>query len=221
MRRRTGASSTSVVRRLLWTAAAILVAAVAGGAALFSGSVVECTEQPADAAPALRCAFDVAAEPAAVWAAFTRTGEPRPYYFDAVLQADLRPGGRWRFVTDDRQRLLAGGEVLAFEPPHRFAQTFAAADLDDPPSRITVELEPAPGGTRVVLVHDGFARETATYRRFRRAHPLALSAMKAVLETGELPLRARLYTLIFEPGMKAFTVRAAPWESGPLREDGR
>ena len=202
-------------RRLLAVAAAIFLLAVAGAAFLFSGSVVECAEQPADAAPALRCAFAVAASPQAVWGAFTATGQPRPYYFDAVLQADLRPGGRWRFVTDDLERLLAGGEVLAVEPPVRFAQTFAAADLADPPSRITVELAPTAGGTRVVLVHDGFATETTTYRRFRRAHPLALSAMKSLLETGELPLRARLYTAIFEPGMKVFTVKAEPWQPAP------
>ena len=90
-------------------------------------------------------------------------------------------------------------------------QTFAAADLDDPPSRITVEIEPAAGGTRVELTHDRFAAETTTYRRFRRAHPLALSAMKSVLETGELPLRARIYTAIFEPGMKRVSARAEAW----------
>lgn len=184
----------------------------AGGVLLFTGSPVGCAEEPAADGPALRCAFEVAAAPQSVWAAFVGTDEPRPYYFDAVLQADLRRAGRWRFVTDDRQRLLAGGEILVLEPPRRFAHTFEAADLNDPPSRVTVALEPVPGGTRVTLVHDRFAAETATYRRFRRAHPLALSAMKSVLETGELPLRARLYTAIFKPGMKRFTARAEPWE---------
>lgn len=187
---------------------------MAGALALFSGSTVACAEQGGDAGPALRCAFEVAADREAVWAGFVATGEPRPYYFDAVLQAELRPGGRWRFVTDDLQRLLAGGEILVLEPPRRFAQTFAAADLDDAPSRITVELEAVPGGTRVVLVHDGFAVETTTYRRFRRAHPLALSAMKSWLETGELPLRARIYTAIFKPGMKSVSARAEPWSKG-------
>ncbi len=124
----------------------------------------------------------------------------------------MRPGGRWRFVTDDRQRLLAGGEILALEPPRRFVQSFVAADLDDPPSRISVELTPTATGTRVVLVHDGFDRRTTTYRRFRRAHPLALSALESLLETGRLPFRARLYTAIFKPGMKLATVRAEPWE---------
>lgn len=182
-----------------------------GTVALFSGSTVACTEHDGDAGPALRCAFELAADREAVWAAFVATGEPRPYYFDAVLQADLRPGGRWRFVTDDLQRLLAAGEVLVVDPPRRFVQTFAAADLDDAPSHITVELEAVGSGTSVVLVHDGFATETRTYRRFRRAHPIALSAMKSWLETGELPLRARIYTAIFKPGMKSVSARAEPW----------
>jgi uncharacterized protein YndB with AHSA1/START domain len=152
------------------------------------------------------------ATPDAVWEALTRVGEPRPYYFDAVLEAEMRPRGRWRFVTDDRERLLAGGEILVLEPPRRFEQSFAAADLADPPSRIAVELEAVAGGCRVLLVHDRFQSRSRTYRRFRRAYPLALSAMKAHLETGELPLRARIYTAIFKPGMKLATVRADSWE---------
>ncbi len=183
-----------------------------GVAYVFSGSEVACAEAERTEDTHLRCTFIVAAPPEAVWEAFTRTGEPRAFYFDAVLEAEMRPGGPWRFVTDDRERLLAGGEILALEPPRRFAQTFAAADLDDPPSRITVELEPLGAGCRVILVHDHFPGETGTYKRFRRAHPLALSALKALLETGELPLRARLYTAIFKPGMKLFTVRSEPWE---------
>ena len=206
------AATSSVWRRALVAGALAVVALAAGTAFLFTGSTVECAEEVRPSGVALRCPFDVAAPPEVVWEAFVAVGEPRPYYFDAVLQADLRPGGRWRFVTDDLQRLLAAGEILAIEPPHRLAQSFAAADLDEPPSRIRVALTAVPGGTRVELVHDGFARETTTYRRFRRAHPLALSAMKSVLETGELPLRARIYTAIFEPAMKRVSARAAPWE---------
>lgn len=184
-----------------------------GAAFLFSGSRVRCQEIAGlDQSLTLRCSFDVTAEPKAVWDAFTRTNEPLAYYFDAILEAEMRPGGRWRFLTDDRERFLAGGEILHIEPPRRFVQTFRAADLSDPPSRITVDLEPTATGSRVTLSHDRFASRTETFRRFRRAHPLALSALAALLETGELPVRARLYTLIFKPGMKTFTVRAEPWE---------
>ena len=202
-----------VRRRLLVIALGLVAAVVLGAVLLFTGSEVTCDQLEEEArGPWLRCAFEVAAPRDAVWQAFTRTGEPQRHYFDAVLEAELRPAGRWRFVTDDRERLLAGGEILVVDPPRRFEQTFQAADLDDPPSRITVELEPVPGGCRVTLVHDRFPRETTTYRRFRRAHPLALSALKALLETGELPIRARLYTWIFKPGMKAVSARAEPWD---------
>ncbi len=197
----------------LLAAVAMLVGLGAGLHLLLSSGVgVRCNEAGSSGDLKLRCHLDIAAPPEAVWQAFTRTDEPRPYYFDAVLQARLEPGGRWRFVTDDLARLLASGEVLALDPPHRFEHSFAAADLDDPASRITVRIEPVAGGSRVFLAHDRFADKTATYRRFRQAHPLALAALKSILETGELPIRARLYTAIFKPGMKLFTVRAEPWE---------
>ena len=179
---------------------------------LFGGSEVACSELADADGPRLRCEFTIGAPTSEVWEAFTLTGEPRPFYFDAILEAEAHPGGRWRFVTDNRERLLAGGRVLTIEPQRRFEQTFEAADLDDPPSRIMVELQPVPDGCRVTLVHDRFPHETETYRRFRRAHPLALSAMKALLESGDLPVRARLYTAIFKPGMKLLTVRTEPWE---------
>ncbi len=190
----------------------MLVALAAGY--LFGGSDAGCAASTGDGGPELRCELAVGASPEAVWAAFTRTEVPRPFYFDAILQADLRPGGRWRFVTDDRRRLLAEGEILAVDAPVRFSHTFAAADLSDPPSRITVEIATSNGGSRVTLVHDGFERRSRTFERFRRAHPLALSALRSHLETGELPLRARLYTVLFKPGMKLFTVRAEPWRPG-------
>ena len=210
-----GSSRLRVWKRLALTALGLAGLLLVGAALLFSGSNVTCAEGSSSEGLELRCDFAVAATPEAVWNAFTRTGEPRAYYFDAVLQAELTPGGRWRFVTDDLERLLASGEVLAVDPPYRFEQSFEAADLDDPPSRITVELRETAADTRITLVHDRFPRETATFRRFRRAHPLALSALKVQLETGDLPVRASIYTVIFKPGMKLFTVRAEPWHQSP------
>lgn len=112
-----------------WLGAVLGLAAVffIGVRLLFIGTEVACAQVAPgrdEPGPQLRCAFQVAAPREAVWAAFTGTGEPRPYYFDAVLEAEMRPGGRWRFLTDDRERLLAGGEVLAIESPRRFEHTF-------------------------------------------------------------------------------------------------
>ncbi len=200
------------LRRLIVAAVMLVAVFVAGSAWLFSGSVVPCEELPSADGLSLRCTFEVLASAEETWDAFTLVGEPRRHYFDAILEAEMRPGGRWRFVTDDRKRFLAGGEILEIDRPRRFLHTFQAADLDDPPSRITVEIEELAEGCRVTLVHDRFPTKTTTYRRFLRAHPLALSALKSMLETGELPPRARIYTAIFKPGMKTFGVRAEPWE---------
>jgi uncharacterized protein YndB with AHSA1/START domain len=197
----------------------VTVAAVAFAALLawllFSDSAAGCERDGTAAAPELRCEFEVAAPRQEVWTAFVETEVPRPYYFETVLQAELDAGGRWRFVTEDRGRLLASGEVVELEPPARLVLTFAAADLKDAPSRLAIGLAAVDGGTRVEVTHGAFAGETATFRRFRRAHPLALSAMKSVLETGRLPLRARIYTAIFKPGMRWATVRAEPWGDRP------
>ena len=201
-----------ILRAVLLVTVGLVALVVLTTRFLFAGSEVVCSELADADGPSLRCEFTVGAPTPEVWEAFTLTGEPRPFYFDAILEAEIRAGGRWRFVTDNRERLLAGGTVLALEHERRFEQSFEAADLEDPPSRITVDLQPVPDGCSVTLVHDRFPHETETYRRFRRAHPLALSAMKALLETGDLPVRARLYTAIFKPGMKLVTVRAEPWE---------
>lgn len=204
---------------LLGTVGGIALLAVLTGAWLFSGSEVVCEERSEANGFALHCPFTVAAPPEEVWKAFTETGVPRPYYFDAVLQARLGPGGPWRFVTDDLERLLAGGTVLATSPPHHFEHTFEAADLQDPPSRIQVEIQPTPEGSQVTLIHDQFQTKTETYRRFSKAHPLALNSLKTYLEEGKLPLKARLYTALFKPGMKYFTEKADPWPSSTPTQD--
>ena len=200
-------------RVALWSVCVLLILLLSGAVFLFSGSRVPCEDIEDYRGVRLECVFEAAVPAEVVWASLTRTDQPLPYYFDAILEAEMRVGGRWRFLTDDRERLLAGGEITAMEPPRRFQQTFVAADLDDPPSRITVHLEETDDGCSVTLIHDRFPGKTETYRRFRRAHPIALSALVSLLEEGELPLRARLYILVFKPGMKLFTVRAQPWTS--------
>jgi uncharacterized protein YndB with AHSA1/START domain len=87
-----------------------------------------CERAGTEAAPELRCAFEVAALRQEVWTAFVETEVPRSYYFDTVLQAELETGGRWRFVTEDRGRLPAFGEIVVLEPPAQLELTFAAAD---------------------------------------------------------------------------------------------
>jgi hypothetical protein len=61
-----------------------------------------------------------------------------------------------------------------------------AADLrNDPPSRVTWEIEPFGDSCKLTLIHDQFPSETPTFRSVGSGWPLVLSSLKSLLETGE------------------------------------
>ena len=68
----------------------------------------------------------------AVYAAWT---EPdRMARWVGEVEADVRPGGRYRFESDagDGNTFVFTGEYLALEPGHRVRQTFLAGEADTP-----------------------------------------------------------------------------------------
>ena len=82
------------------------------------------------------------------------------------------------------------GEVVAADPPSRLVHTYRSLwpPLDqDAPTKVTWELEPMSGDvTRVTVVHEDFAGETATYQGLKSGgYAWILSNMKTLLETGE------------------------------------
>ncbi len=89
---------------------------------------------------------------------------------EASVQAlETRPGGRWRIVLrqPDRGELAMSGIYLAVEPPRRLAFTWAWEDADGArghETEVSVSFEPAPGGTRLVLVQQYFASKQARDR---------------------------------------------------------
>ncbi len=80
-----------------------------------------------------------------VWAAFTDPDRiPRwwgPHGTTAtVVEMDVRPGGRWRFISraPDRDDVPFMGEYLEVEAPARFKQTFIV-DIDGMREHVGVE----------------------------------------------------------------------------------
>jgi len=72
---------------------------------------------------------------------------------------DPRPGGR--MLIRHANGIEVGGEVLEVEPPRRIVFTYGYASGASIPvggSRVTIELQPAGGGTRLRLTHE-FADE--------------------------------------------------------------
>ena len=110
------------------------------------------------------------------------------YFFQTRVEANWQSGAAIKYWTRDGQ-LAVEGEVLETDPPRRLVTTWAfrsAADTrDDPPSRVTWEIEPLGEMCRLTLVHDDFPSETATFKRVGGGWPLVLSSLKSLLETGE------------------------------------
>lgn len=70
----------------------------------------------------------------------------------AVYTGELALAGEWR-VANPGEEPWGRGVVTACDPPRAFTTTWQAED--EPETILDVRLEPAPGGTRLVLTHDG------------------------------------------------------------------
>jgi uncharacterized protein YndB with AHSA1/START domain len=77
--------------------------------------------------------------------------------------AEFRVGGKWRVEGKSAagQPYSVSGEFLEITPPRRLVQTWSYdwdAGKNHPPTRLTYTLEDVPGGTRVTVRHEGFAK---------------------------------------------------------------
>jgi len=85
-----------------------------------------------------------------------------PDGFEASVDAlETAPGGRWRIILrrPGGSELAMGGAFLVVEPPRRLAFTWGWEDgsgVRGHETEVTVSFEPAPGGTRLVLVQQRF-----------------------------------------------------------------
>jgi uncharacterized protein YndB with AHSA1/START domain len=74
-------------------------------------------------------------------------------YTTTVVEMDVRPGGRWRFIqhTTGGEDVPFKGEYLEVVPPERLVQTFIydVAPFNDQPAVTTLTLEDVRGRTRV------------------------------------------------------------------------
>jgi uncharacterized protein YndB with AHSA1/START domain len=82
-------------------------------------------------------------------------------YEPAIDVLETRPGGRWRMILrrPDGCAMATSGVYRVVEPPRRLVFTWAWEDQSGARGRETevmVSFEPAPGGTRLVLVQQRF-----------------------------------------------------------------
>jgi uncharacterized protein YndB with AHSA1/START domain/GNAT superfamily N-acetyltransferase len=146
----------------------------------------------------LSAELEVAATPEEVWEGLTNPELTRRYYFGLAIDSDLQPGSEYAYRGADGEA-AESGTLLEVEAPRRLRTTsrmlFSQEFRDDPPHRVTWEIEPIPQArSRVRLTVDGFASETATYGLHARNGGVAnqLRALSTVVDRDEVARLARV-----------------------------
>jgi uncharacterized protein YndB with AHSA1/START domain len=130
-----------------------------------------------------------------IWEAITNGDFTRRYFYGTRVDSDLAVGSPFVYRSGDGDEAIVEGEVVEADEPRRLVHTwhmlYDAELRDDPPSRVTWEIEPMEDGVcKLTVVHGGFDAETPTYREVAGGWNWVLDGLKTLLETGE-PLGAR------------------------------
>ena len=105
-----------------------------------------------------------------VWQAVTDPHQLSSW-FGALVDLDVRPGGKGRFVSDDGE--VRDAVVVAVEAPRHvtFQWWMVGGGRSGGPTttRVSFDLEPVDEGTRLTVVERGFVRPGAGGASFARA----------------------------------------------------
>ncbi|MCM2326701.1 MAG: SRPBCC domain-containing protein [Lysobacter sp.] len=136
----------------------------------------------------------------AVFRELTKTGEPQGAVFNAVLtlgEPGLVRGRRMQMRTGSGRHAIVVGEVVAHEPPSRFAHTHRFTQYDDPFCTVVYDLRKVDGGVEVTLTVENLPAGTGTEKEMMKGGDFILRTLKAIVETGRPPLGTRLMYAMF------------------------
>ena len=150
----------------------------------------------------------IAADIKRVWRELTKTDAAQGAVFNAWLHTTgLVPGAPMQMRTGTGKHVLVVGDVVAFEPPYRFAHTHRFTQYDDPVCQVAYELKPIDGGkVEVTLRVTGMQPGTRTAKDMQAGGTMILKSLKAIAETGKPPFGIRLMYVMF--GLMEFVLPA-------------
>ena len=152
-----------------------------------------------------------------VWAELTRTDVVLPFFFNSRLETTALAVGAPVRMRSGNSGQYTGvvGEVLEFDPPHRYAHTFRFTTLEDPPCKVTYVLKEVEGGTEFTLINEDVPVGTKTEKYMTQGGRFIVDNLKALLETGRPTMSGR-FALLMMRLSAPFTPAAARSENWPL-----
>ena len=132
----------------------------------------------------------IRATPEQVWQAITDPAWTQRFFHGTAPDAPYAAGQPYRTTVVAAGRPAVEGVIEALDPPRRLVQTwrvlYDAAMSEEPPSRVTWEIDPVGEGlTRVRLVHGDLARSPKTWAGVKDGWVWVLDSLKSLVETGE------------------------------------
>ena len=153
-----------------------------------------------------------------VWTEITKTDDLQGAIFNMRLHTDgLKMGGKIRMRTDDGRYTGVVGEILAWDPPHRYGHSFKFTNYDDPPCYVFYDLVEVEGGVEFTLTAEGVPVGTKTAKQMESGADFIVKTLKAIVESGRPALGTRLLFRMFAL-MGPFSPKSTLSENWPLPE---
>ena len=139
-----------------------------------------------------------------VWAELTREDTVLPFFFNSTCKTPggLKVGGPVRMVSKNGKHAAVVGDVLEFDPPHRYAHTFKFTSLEDPPCIIRYELKEVEGGTEFTLIAERIPAGTKSEKYMTSGSEFIAKNLQAYVETGKATVGGRF--ALFMMALTAF-----------------
>jgi uncharacterized protein YndB with AHSA1/START domain len=155
----------------------------------------------------------------AVWNEITKTDSAQLCMFDMMLVTPgLAPGRPIQMRAKNGKSVGVVGEVLEFDPPHRYAHTFKFTHLNDPPCKVFYDLKPVVGGVEFTLTLEDVPSGTKTAKSMVPGGKMIVDTLKALVETGKPPFRVRLLYAMFTVMAPFTTPKVCAVENWPLQK---